>query len=93
MKAARNRAAYPAECPVFEMTKKWIYLRPGDHVEGIGPAIHYHGGGWGRIAVRLPVANGEYFASDEPWIPGNEYLRPLTRAAREMLAVVKAGGR
>lgn len=82
-------SGYPAECPVFELWRRglprfYMMWETGAIVVGVGESDHW-GGGFGVI-LRCASPLHDYFQ----WIP-LAWLRPLTPAARAMLAIAKEG--
>jgi hypothetical protein len=63
---------YPEDCPVFDID--------GQHVES-RPICHPHDDD--GVCYRLTPIDDEGYAT---WMRGEECMRPLTRAARELLA-------
>jgi hypothetical protein len=103
-----SRKRFPDEAPVFEVINSGEYIGAGEVVEGLGywnggfsldgRFVDRHGIG-ARIVdnaelIRRPKYDGVH--PKEGWIGIHlrfEDIKPLTRAAREMLAIAKAGSR
>lgn len=83
-----TRHRYPADCPVFEMTMDFGIPGPrcGDIVVGV--AIADQPLYLGAINTNGPAMCA--VCGDSPWLMTPDELRPLTRTAREMLAIVTA---
>ena len=76
---------YPKECPVFEVVKN-----DGSHAFKLGTHVVCELSLWSNFP--LMASDGERL-SDQHFCDGPQYmaidqLRPLTRAARDMLALV-----
>ncbi len=79
--ATKKRAIYPAECPAFEVIGGAFESRPiGFHFDGF-PFWHSDG-----ADSAFPIRADDGTPSGFPFMASE--VRPLTRAAREMLAIV-----
>lgn len=76
-----TRPRWPPEAPVFEVVAHWM-LRAGEIVEGwLSP--------WGPLRLHLVPERSITGLVGCSALPEN--VKPLTPAARQMLAIAKAG--